>query len=112
MTLKSERAKEICLGLFGADAMPDHVLSDSVTWQNGDCVLIGQDAVLTSIKKLARSSVKIEDVVTHGKAAAVSGRLITNQGPFLFCHMIKFTNTSAKQIASIVSFKHKLKEKG
>ncbi len=112
MTQTSEKVREISLGLLGAGDMPDGVLSDSVTWQNGDRVLVGQDAVLASAKTYSHSSVTIDDVVTHGKAAAVSGRLQSETGPRLFCHMIKFTSASAKQIASIVSFQHQLKETG
>lgn len=109
MTLKTDKAKEISLGLLGAGALPKDVLSDSVTWQNGGSVFVGQEAVLAKIAETSASSIKIEDIVTHGKAAAVSGRLTSETGPKLFCHMIKFTSASAKQIASIVSFQHQLK---
>lgn len=109
MTQKSDKVKEISLGLLGAGEMPDGVLSDCVTWQNGESVLVGQAAVIASARKIAHRSVTIEEVVTHGKAAAVSGRLLSATGPKLFCHMIKFTSTSAQEIASIVSFEHQLK---
>ena len=110
MTTTTERAKDISLGLLGAAEMPIGMLSDNVTWQNGDRVLIGHAAVLASVGDSPPLSVTIDDVVTHGKAAAVSGRLVADTGPRLFCHMIKFTNSSAKKIASIVSFQHQIKD--
>jgi len=92
--------------------MREGILSESVTWQNGDNVHVGRTSVISAIKPDDAISVKVDDVVTHGKAAAVSGRLKTEGEAFLFCHMIKFTSASAKQIASIVSFKHRIKANG
>ncbi len=106
---ESDRSAEaIALGLLGVCELPVEGLSANATWQNGSDVLVGRAAISAAICAKRLIEVRIEDVVSHGKAAAVSGRLITNSGPYLFCHMIKYTNASAKHVASIVSFRHKV----
>lgn len=81
----SKTAEEVCFGLLGAGQMREGILSESVTWQNGDNVHVGRTSVISAIKPDDAISVKVDDVVTHGKAAAVSGRLKTEGEAFLFC---------------------------
>lgn len=100
--------KALSLGLLGAGRLDADRLADSLTWQKGSDVLVGRDAVMAAIKQMPAEAVKIEDIAKKGRAAAVSGRLVTQQGARLFCQMIKFTNTQAHQVASIVSYEHEL----
>ena len=104
---KAEIAVAIALGLLGAEALPTAVLADNVVWQSGPDVHIGSKAVLSAIKPDDLIAVRIDEAVWYGKAAAASGLLETDDGPRLFCHMIKFTNASARKVASIVSFEHR-----
>ena len=107
----AEQAESIALGLMGAKKLNLEHMSDSVTWQKGsDGALMGRDSISAAISHRELKAVIIDEIVTHGKAAAVSGRIRSNMETRLFCHMIKFTSSSAKQVASIVSFDHPLKD--
>jgi hypothetical protein len=104
-------AEEVSLGLLGARELAPALLAENITWQNGESsVIIGRSSVKSAVKLKNLRKVQVEDIVTHGMAAAVSGRLFRDDHDArLFCHMIKFTSASAQEIASIVSFEHRLK---
>lgn len=107
--LKDARARELALGLMGACALPATAISEGANWQNGASILVGRAAILAAVKP-APQDIAIDEVVTHGKAAAVSGKFCRQDGTArLFCHMIRYTNASASQVASIVSFEHQVR---
>lgn len=102
-------AQEIALALMGAGTLASDMIAEGATWQKGADALIGRDAILGAVA-LCSGHITVDEVVTHGKAAAVSGKLRDAQGQaHLFCHMIRYTNASATQIASIVSFEHSVR---
>jgi len=103
---KTVCAQSIALGLMGAGNLDPNALAADVTWQKGRDVAVGDQAVRAAITGDTLLSVRVDETVLHGKAAAVSGQFTTHHGVHLFCHMIKFTSASAKQVASIVSFTH------
>ena len=110
-TLKETIARELALALMGERSLLPDAISDGATWQKGASTLIGREAILEGAEP-ATATVTIDEIVTHGKAAAVSGNLRDQSGQTrLFCHMIRFTNASANQVASIVSFEHTIKVK-
>ena len=105
---KNQRAEEIALALMGVGTLdPDH-LSEAVGWdKSGAPAVMGHEAVLRGITPCGASSIVIDQVVSHGKAGAVSGMLHMPDGQTrLFCHMIRFTSAAAKTVAHIVSFEH------
>lgn len=107
--MKARAAQELVLALMGDGHVSDDCIAEGATWQNGPASLIGRDAIIDAIKDRS-TRITIDEVVTHGKAAAVSGKLRDDRGQTrLFCHMIRYTNTSARQVASIVSFEHSVR---
>lgn len=102
----------LSLGLLGSGPLDAGQLADSLTWQRGDAVLVGRQAVLAAIARAPKRAVKIEEIVAQGRAASVTGRLIHDGGASLFCQMIKFANGSSRQVTSIVSFEHALGPRG
>lgn len=108
---KASIAEELALGIMGVAELKTGLLSDSVTWQNGrEGALMGRDSISNAIVTRSDRSVIVDEIVTHGNSAAVSGRIRSETGTRLFCHMIKYTSASAKQVASIVSFEHPVKD--
>jgi hypothetical protein len=108
---KARKAADVALGLMGACTLAADAFADAVSWQNGGTALIGRDAIFKAVKR-AEADIRIDEIVTHGKAAAVSGQVRrTGQPAALFCHMIRFTSASAKQVASVISFEHPVKER-
>lgn len=103
---EADFAQTVALGLMGVEGLSPDALAANVTWQKGSKVLVGDIAARNAISAQGLRSVHIDEVVVHATAAAVSGRLITEGRPRLFCHMIKFTSASARQVASVVSFEH------
>jgi len=107
---KAKKAADIALGLMGASALLSDDFAEAVSWQKGGAALIGQDAIFKAAKQTG-ADIRIDEIVTHGKAAAVSGQVRRmGQPAALFCHMIRYTSASAKQVASVISFEHPLKE--
>ena len=103
------RAEEIALALMGAGALaPEHLL-EGAAWERGEGrALVGRAAILAALgTQPAPERIVVEQVVTHGKAGSVAGRL-TRPGapPRLFCHLIRFSSASAHEVAQLVSFEH------
>lgn len=108
---KAKKAAGVALGLMGACGLSSDDFADAVSWQKGGTALIGRDAIFKAVKR-AEADIRIDEIVTHGKAAAVSGQVRRKGQPAaLFCHMIRFTSASAKQVASVISFEHPVKER-
>ncbi len=103
---KDATAQELALALMGARSLLPDVIAEGATWQKGSATLIGREAIVGAVRP-ATAKITIDEIVTHGKAAAVSGKMRDDDGKtHLFCHMIRFTSTAARQVASIVSFEH------
>lgn len=109
---KARKAADIALGLMGAARLEPSVIAEGATWQNGGRSLLGREAVVAQARKAKTEYIRIDEIVTHGKAAAVSGQMRrAGKPPALFCHMIKFSSAAALQVASVISFDHSIKER-
>lgn len=103
---KNARAQDIALALMGAGSLDPALLSDGVVWDRRGGSLNGAKAVLASLKRMKPPArIDVDQVVTHGRSGAVSGRFTTARGEVrIFCHMLRFTGASQAQIGQIVSF--------
>lgn len=101
------RAQQIARALMGDGPIDADQLAASVTWQNSrQGALVGRDAVLKAVKNARVDAVKVDEVVTQGKAASVSGFVTRAADRGLFCVMLRFTSAAQVQVASIVDFEH------
>jgi hypothetical protein len=96
------------IGNCDKDFISNHVL-DSIIWEiSGLGNICGKEAYLTSLEKSAiwnAEELCIESIITHGRDAAVSGRIIHNQNKhFLFCDIYRFSSAGSSQIKNIRSF--------
>jgi hypothetical protein len=107
-TAKSLRIEEIALALMGAGDLPDGYLSEGAVWDRTEGAISGRSAIQKTRATLPRcDTIRIEQVVSHGKAGTASG-VVTRpgQGTRLFCHVIRFTSPAAQTVAQVVSFEH------
>lgn len=104
---KNARAQDIALALMGAGTLPATALAANAVWQRPTGALSGRKAIAASLCKVrAPSRIEVDQVVTHGKSGSVAGRYWAEQGERLFCHVIRFTTASMRDIGQIVSFEH------
>jgi len=105
---KDARAEDIALALMGVGPLPVDMIADDATWERGqDAPAAGRTAIAKVFDALtAPDTITVDQVVTHGKAASVSGRLTRGAQERIFCHVIRHTSEAATQIAQIVSFEH------
>ena len=105
---KNLRAETIALGLMGAAPLAPDAFAEGVGWERGSGeTLMGREAILAVEKGVGLRKIEVSQVVTHGKAGAVSGRLWREDGSSsLFCYMLRFTSAAVKQVAHVVSFEH------
>lgn len=107
-TAKSLRIEEIALALMGAGDLPDQYLSEGAVWDRSEGAVSGRRAIQAKRSALPRcETIQMEQIVSHGKAGTASG-IVTRagQGTRLFCHVIRFTSSSAQTVAQVVSFEH------
>ena len=102
------RAEDIALALMGAGPLPRDLIANDATWERGsDGAAAGRSAIVKTFEKLtAPDTITVDQVVAHGKAATVSGRLTRGTQSRIFCHVIRHTSEAATEIAQIVSFEH------
>lgn len=88
------------IGLVEALSLPELV------WLRvGREPLEGQEAVLSKISKDGPASeVRIERVVSHGRAGAVNGVLARGVERTAFCHVFVFNNTKCTHVKSISTY--------
>jgi hypothetical protein len=105
---KNQKAEEIALALMGQTRLDPDLLSEGASWEKPGGALVGRAAIMAELETPADHEwIEVTEVVTHGKAGSVSGRFKrAGEKPKLFCHVIRFTSASARQIAQIVSFDH------
>ncbi|WP_417242941.1 hypothetical protein [Celeribacter sp.] len=103
-------AERIALALMGVGTLNAEILAETATWDrsNAPCA-VGRAIILTTLCDIIRPvSITIDQVVAHGKAATVSGRLTRDgSGTHLFCHIIRFTTPRCRDIAQLVSFEQR-----
>jgi len=101
------RAETIALALMGVGRLDAESLAEAASWDGAGGAVTGRSAILAAIKRVERpEKIRIEQVVTHGKAGTVSGRVTRGGATRLYCHLIRFTSASANQVAQLVSFEH------
>lgn len=105
---KAARSEEIALALMGVGPLPADLIAADATWERGqNGPASGRDAILSAFRAIkAPDSITVEQVVAHGRAATVSGRLTRAGQSRIFCHIIRHTTQAATEIAQIVSFEH------
>lgn len=102
------RAEDIALALMGVGPLTSDMIATDATWERGqDCPAAGRLAIMRAFEQLkAPDSITVDQVIAHGTAATVSGRLTRGTQSRIFCHVIRHTSEAATQIAQIVSFEH------
>ena len=83
--------------------------SDDICWiRIGETPLQGRDAVKASLEQRNRANlaeIRIQHVVTHGKAGAVNGLTRSIDGTsYAFCYVYEFTNAKGALIKEITPY--------
>ncbi|MEZ5769661.1 MAG: hypothetical protein R3D80_19915 [Paracoccaceae bacterium] len=106
---KNARAEGIALALMGVGALPAEMLAEAASWDRPGGAVTGRAAILGAVAGTAPADlIRVEQVVTHGRAGSVSGRVTRGSETRAFCHVIRFTTAAAREIAQLVSFEHPL----
>lgn len=105
---EAANAEAIALALMGVGDLSATRLAEGATWDRGEGAVTGREAILAArAAHPVPEKVWIDQVVTHGRAGSVAGRLTRPGGrPRLYCHLIRFTSASAQQVAGLISFEH------
>lgn len=107
---KSARAQDIALALLGAGSLDPSLLAADAQWQRPKGLLAGRDRIARATRALTPpADITVEQVVSHGRSASVSGRVRTARGDTrLFCVVLRFTSAACRDLAQIVTFDHRL----
>lgn len=105
---KNQKTEAIALALMGVGTLSDDMIAEGASWDRFGTGLTGRGAIRKAHEATpAHDWIEISEIVSHGKAGSVSGRLQrVGEAPRIFCHVIRYTSASARQIAHIVSFDH------
>lgn len=84
-------------------------VTEDINWQLvGDRQIEGKidfAAALQKMKTTKAVKLRIDHVITHGKAGSVNGMLLLEDGKrYAFCDVYTFKNARAKQIKAIASY--------
>ncbi len=97
----------IALALLGVGTLDRARVADAATWDRpSGGTITGGDRICATAAAQTADLVRIEQVITQGRAGSVTGRVTRGGTTRLFCHMIRFTGTSDPVIAQLVSFEH------
>ena len=103
---KNAYAEKIALALMGVGALPEDALAEAASWDRPGGATLGRRAILAALPDQQAETIRIEQVVAHGRAGSVSGRVTRDGETALFCHVIRYTTPAATEIAQLVSFEH------
>ncbi|MCB1336291.1 MAG: hypothetical protein KDK10_02130 [Maritimibacter sp.] len=103
---ENARAEAIALALMGVGTLEADALAEAASWDRPEGAFSGRAAICARAEAQRADLIRIEEVVTHGRAGTVSGRVTRGTETRLFCHVIRFTTASAHEIAQLVSFEH------
>lgn len=113
---QDKRAEAIALALLGVGQIDDALLAEGASWERGGNLpaAVGRCAIQTARAAVPPArAIAIEQVVTQGTAGSVSGRVRRDgEGERLFCYVIRYTSSAAREIAQLVSFEHGGKTRG
>lgn len=98
--------EEIALALMGVGALRAGMLAEAASWDRPGGATLGRRAILAALPDQQAETIRIEQVVAHGRAGSVSGRVTRDGETALFCHVIRYTTPAATEIAQLVSFEH------
>jgi len=97
----------IALALMGVGDLPGHALAENAVWDGAHGARAGRAAIGAAVARVAPADrIRVEQVVVHGRAGTVSGRITRAGQTRLYCHVIRFTAQNRAQAAQIVSFEH------
>lgn len=100
-------AEEVALALMGVGTLPTHRLAENAVWEAAGGARLGRGAIGAALGALsAADKIRIEQIVAHGRAGSVTGRITRKGKTQLYCHVIRFTSTERAEVAQIVSFEH------
>lgn len=103
---KNAKVEDIALALMGVGDLADDLIAEAATWDRPGTAVMGHDKIRETASAQHADRITVDQVVSHGKAGTVSGRISRAGKTSLFCHVIRFTTASAKQVAQLVSFEH------
>ncbi|MHA6262830.1 hypothetical protein ACXYMO_06485 [Arenibacterium sp. CAU 1754] len=105
---KNQTTEDIALALMGVGELPGDMIAENAVWDSANGAVTGRNAIRAAQAALpAADLIEVKEVVTHGKAGAVSGRVTRKGGrPRLFCHVIRYTSAAGHQIAQLVTIEH------
>jgi len=110
---KAARTEAIALALSGVAVMPAGLIGAGSSWEGRGPVRIGPEAIAAGLSALMPPErIEISDIVTHGRAGTVSGRIWREGRVALFCHVIRYTSAAAREVAQMVSFEHQERASG
>lgn len=84
-------------------------INDEILWNIiGKPTIQGKESFFKEITQTATdkiSELHIQHIITHGKEAAVNGKIILeNENSFSFCHVYNFTSAGKNTIKEITSY--------
>lgn len=105
---KNQFAEQIALALESRDVdILRNALDEHVIWERSDGSISGRDQVVAQLENMQRpDGLRVDHVVTHGKAGAVNGvtEFKGTERDRRFCHVLTFTNTKCQTVQRITSF--------
>ncbi|AJE46215.1 hypothetical protein [Celeribacter indicus] len=107
---RNARAVEIALAFMGVARLEPDLLAEGASWdRTGAPCLIGRGAISDAVAQVTPPvSLSVSEVSTHGRAGSVSGRFTRDgEGTSLFCHVLRFTSASCRELAQVVSFERR-----
>lgn len=90
-----------------ADFIVDHV-SHEIEWNiHGDKHISGKESFVTEInimKEYTADELTIHSIITHGREAALNGKMKMGDKIYVFCDIYRFTNTTSDIIKQMDSY--------
>lgn len=82
--------------------------SDDIIWEIfGDRTISGKEQFALATKEMAKSEtyeLEIHSIITHGKEAAVRGKMTMNNKTYAFCDIYEFTSAGSSTISKMYTF--------
>lgn len=104
---KNELLQAFCIAAARKDLeLIEDLVTEDVSWQQpGRKPVVGSKAVAKAITKFSpASSLRIEHVISHGKAGSVDGIIEFGGKRRAFCHVFDFRSARGDSIKSIKTF--------
>lgn len=84
-------------------------VKENIKWNMyGDFELNGKAAFQKEIEKMLEyprpKELVIDSIITHGRDASASGRIVMDENTYAFCDVYKFQNTTKNTLVDLKSF--------